>query len=333
MSIDLMISILALALLLFSVAQFGMVIGFCTWLSRFKSSVHHGSLPHAAVILSVRGESDSLPHCLHAMETLDYPRYEMHVIVDNVHDAAMQCVETWKESNSPVPKFVHILKEISPFSSLKTSAVRQCIGSLDTRVEAIAILDADTVPHREWLANLIAPLGKENFGASTGNRWYDSTAPQIGNQIRFLYNAWAVPGMHFMNTIWGGSLGISKAVFTDPEFLSRFANTPTEETGVQWIRNKRKLMLAQQGNVIMWQRGEVTVPDAFGFITRQLVWTRLHYREWIGVLLGPLVIYLSTVLLTVVPPSRYFNVIGGALVSLCCCSWHTGFLIGCLSSI
>lgn len=297
MSVETTVLVCVCLLLLFTIVQTVMVHGFCSWLSKTEPAPPNNALPHTALILSVRGESDSLILCLGALQQIDYPSYEIHIIVDNENDISLKTINDWKEQYIASSVRIHLLTDISKFASLKTSAVRQCIKTLDSNVRAIAILDADTIVHKEWLKELVTPLLEGNVGISTGNRWYDLTEMKVGNQIRFLYNAWAVPGMHFMNTVWGGSLGISHAVFTHPDFLDTLANTPTEESGVQNIRKKLGMKLAQQGNLMMAQRGDITVPSALGFITRQLVWTRLHYREWIGVFVGPLLIYGVTVCL------------------------------------
>ncbi|MCU0711628.1 MAG: glycosyltransferase [Pirellula sp.] len=298
MSVETITLICGSLLSLFSLVQTGMVYGFCRWLKRFKEAPTNHPLPHTAVILSVRGESDSLRKCLDALQRLEYPSYEIHVIVDHEKDQSLRVINPWKANHQTTLIRIHHLSDVSQFASLKTSAIRQCIPTLNDNVTAIAILDADTIVHKEWLRELVTPLLAEQSGASTGNRWYDCTEAKLGNQIRFLYNAWAVPGMHFMNTVWGGSLGISQKVFTHPDFLDTLAKTPTEEIGVQEIRKKLGLQLAKQGNLFMAQSGDITIPNALGFITRQLVWTRLHYREWIGVLIGPLLIYAVTVCLT-----------------------------------
>lgn len=276
-----------------------MVYGFCRWLKNFEPAIDSEPLPYAAVLLSVRGESESLRNCLNALQCLEYPSFEIHIIVDHERDRSLDVINEWQSTQCTIPIRIHHLSDISRFSSLKTSAVRQCIQTLDDNVKAIAILDADTIVHRSWLRELVSPLSDKSLGASTGNRWYASTDRKLGNQIRFLYNAWAVPGMHFMNTVWGGSLGISESVWKHPEFLTTLSTSPTEEIGVQVIRNKLGLKLAKQGNLMMTQHGDISTPNAIGFITRQLVWTKLHYREWAGVFAGPLMIYLVTVCLSV----------------------------------
>jgi glycosyltransferase involved in cell wall biosynthesis len=307
MAAEITIFICGLLLLLFAIVQTGMVFAFCRWLARSEQSPATNALPHAAVVLSVRGESKSLVDCLCALQNIEYPSYEIHIIVDSQNDVSLKMINDWQDKCVECSIQIHILSDISKFASLKTSAVRQCVQTLGNHVNSIAILDADTVVHKEWLRELITPLLDSKVGISTGNRWYDPTEMKLGNQIRFLYNAWAVPGMHFMNTVWGGSLGISHEVFTHPDFFDTFANTPTEESGVQDICKKLGLKLAQQGNLMMAQRGDITVSSALGFIIRQLVWTRLHYREWIGVFVGPLLIYSVTVCLAACASISIYN--------------------------
>ncbi len=230
---------------------------------------------------------------------MKYPSFEIHIIADHEQDRSLDVIKQWQSTQCTIPIRIHHLSDISRFSSLKTSAIRQCVQTLDDHVKVIAILDADTIVHSEWLCELVSPLSDPSIGASTGNRWYASTDRKLGNQIRFLYNAWAVPGMHFMNTVWGGSLGVGESVWKHPEFLATLSHSPTEEIGVQVIRSKLGLKLAKQGSLMMTQHGDISVPNAFGFITRQLVWTKLHYREWVGVFAGPLMIYLVTVGLSI----------------------------------
>jgi cellulose synthase/poly-beta-1,6-N-acetylglucosamine synthase-like glycosyltransferase len=297
MSFESIILTCGLLLVLFVIVQTFMVYRFCCWLRKADQHSSNGTSPFVALILSVRGESDSLIDCLEALKDIDYPCFEIHIIIDNAGDISFDTINTWKARGLDRLIQVHTLTEISRFSSLKTSAVSQCIKSLGPHVQAVAILDADTIVHREWLNELITPLQDECVGIVTGNRWYDATEMTLGNQIRFLYNAWAVPGMHFMNTAWGGSMAMNRSVFSHPDFFKTFANTPTEETGAQTIRMKLGLKIVQRSNLMMAQRGTITLTGAFGFITRQLTWTRLHYREWIGVLLGPLFIYCVTVCL------------------------------------
>lgn len=297
MSVESIILACGLLLLIFGIVQTFMVYRFCCWLRKTDQHFPNGTQPYAALILSVRGESHSLIDCLEALKDIDYPCFETHIIIDNAGDISFDTINAWKARVADRMIQIHTLTEISRFSSLKTSAVNQCIQSLGLHVQAVAILDADTIVHREWLNELITPLQDECVGIVTGNRWYDATEMTLGNQIRFLYNAWAVPGMHFMNTAWGGSMAMNRTVFTHPDFFKTFANTPTEETGAQTIRMKLGLKIVQRRNLMMAQRGNITLTGAFDFITRQLTWTRLHYREWIGVLLGPLFIYCVTVCL------------------------------------
>lgn len=297
MSIESMILACGLLLLLFVIVQTVMVCRFCRWLREADQQSLKGESPFVAIILSVRGESYTLLNCLEALQDIDYPCFEIHIIIDSAGDISFSAIDAWKSRCKNLIIQIHTLTDISRFASLKTSAVSQCIRSLGTHVQAVAILDADTIVHKGWLNELITPLQDKGVGIVTGNRWYDGTKMSWGNQVRFLYNAWAVPGMHFMNTAWGGSMAMNRSVFTHPDFLDVFANTPTEETGAQTIRMKLGLKIVQQRNLMMAQGGEITLAGSFGFITRQLTWTRLHYREWIGVLLGPLFIYCVTVCL------------------------------------
>jgi hypothetical protein len=71
----------------------------------------------------------------------------------------------------------------------KCSSVTQAIERLDPSFEAVALLDAHTMPHRSWLRELVAPPADESVGAATGNRWYMPGGGSWGALVRYSWNA------------------------------------------------------------------------------------------------------------------------------------------------
>ena len=101
----------------------------------------------------------------------------------------------------------------------------------------VALLDADTIPHRTWLRELVAPLADPRVGAATGNRWYMPAEAGWAGLVRYLWNAAAVVQMYCYGIAWGGTLALKRACSANPTYWTagarRSARTPC--CGRRWL--------------------------------------------------------------------------------------------------
>jgi glycosyltransferase involved in cell wall biosynthesis len=261
--------------------------------------VHHSDspaedheFPKAAIILSLRGADPFLGECLDRLTTQDYPDYEVHVVLDHATDPARAIVEQWLDAHPDRKINVSFLRDISAEAYLKTNAVRQCIQELDASIGVVVLADADTMAYRRWLRDIVAPMIASDVGLVTGNRWYDPTARGWGSLVRYVYNGFCVVPMFFMRATWGGSVAIRRDVFDQSFFLDRMRRTPSEDPAVQEAAHHAGLRLEVHPNVMMLNREASGLRSCFGFLSRQLLWTRLYHSKWSAVLIGALVAYL-----------------------------------------
>ncbi len=266
--------------------------------------------PHTAVILSLRGGDVSLDECLTRLSQLEYPNYEIHIIIDHESDPSRPIVEAWRRTVEDVAVRVHILREISSQAYLKTSAIRQCLKQLleeDSAIEMAVIVDADTQVYPRWMHDMIQPMLGTRIGLVTGNRWYDPTTPGWGTLVRYIYNANAVAPMYFMHATWAGSLAIRREVFARRYFFDRMWNTSSEECAMQDATREAGYQLATQANAMMPNREAIDIMSCFRFIRRQLLWTRLYHRKWPHILIGTACNYallLAATVLSIVAAAR-----------------------------
>ena len=130
-------------------------------------------LPKTGVVISLRGADESLRNCLRGLLNQDYPRYQVEIIVDSESDPAWQMVqEVIRETGCKHANFL-ALSVRRRTCSLKCSALIQGVTALDASHEVIAFCDADVVPHRAWLRELVSPLlDSPESARTTGNRWF-----------------------------------------------------------------------------------------------------------------------------------------------------------------
>jgi len=225
------------------------------------------SCPKAAVILCVRGPDPFLSACIKALLNQDYPRYDVRIVVDRREDPAWGVVEEvirrWKEGwQQSLPRVqVRPLVERRDTCSLKCSSVLEAVSTLDESHEVVALLDADIIPHRTWLRELVAPLSDERAGAATGNRWYMPAEASWGALVRYLWNAAAVVQMYWYGIPWGGSLAI-------------------KDTMLPRVLRKHGLHVAFVPSLMMVNREACEMPNFFNWVRRQLLAARLYHTGW-----------------------------------------------------
>jgi hypothetical protein len=176
--------------------------------------------------------------------------------------------------------------------SLKCSSVVQAIGGLDESFEVVALVDADTVPHRTWLRDLVAPLADPGVGATTGNRWYMPRDASWGSLIRYCWNAAAVVQMYWYRIAWGGTLAVKTDVVRRSELLERWTHAFCEDTMLKRQLANLGLKVVFVPSLMMVNRESCDVVGFFGWVRRQLLAARLYHPQWPAVVAHGLFTFL-----------------------------------------
>ncbi len=239
-----------------------------------------GRFPKAAVILCLRGNDPFLTDCLRALFQLDYPNFEIHIIVDDVHDPAWKTVETIAAEFNVANLKLHTLSQRRETCSLKCSSLIQVISGLDDSCAFVALLDADTIPHPTWLCELAVALDDELVGAATGNRWYCPDDDGWGSLVRYFWNAAAVVQMYWYGIAWGGTLAIKTRAIREARLLEHWGNAFCEDTMLYSMLQKLNLNLKSVPELLMVNRESCSLTGFFQWVTRQLLTTRLYHPRW-----------------------------------------------------
>lgn len=237
-------------------------------------------LPSAVIILCLRGADPLLHKCLEALLNQNYPNYELQIVIDSYKDPAWEMVhQTVKRQPA---KHVKISSLVVPRAtcSLKCSSLVQAISGLNSNCEVVALVDADTVVHSNWLRELVSPLANPKVGATTGNRWYLPQGRYWGSIVRYIWNVAAVTQMHFYRIPWGGSLAIKTEVFRQTALLSKWEQAFNEDTMLQDILQQQGLRVEFVPSILMINREESDLKSFLGWVKRQLLCSRLYHTAW-----------------------------------------------------
>lgn len=277
---SLIVAFLLLALLAVALVQIGMAIGLIrTLFAREVSPKRSNTVGHVMVILCLRGDDPFLTSCLAALMDQDYADYELRIIVDSESDPAWRSIEDSNVAGFHAVR-IEVLRECPATCSLKNAALLQAIDDLDERVSAIALIDADTMAHRTWLSDLVAPLGEENVELTTGVRWYLPDRPSLGAMSRVVWNAAATIQMVQLGIPWGGSLALSRLAISRVEVSKHWALGLSEDTMMTNLLKQHGLKQRFVPSVIMINREDCRVGELLRWIKRQLVVARVYHPSW-----------------------------------------------------
>lgn len=281
--------IVSLLLIILAAFYVLLTIAFTAKLSQYHNQKNHKNqtdilpdekLPSTSIILCLRGADPFLPKCLSALLNQNYPNYNLQIVIDSYEDPAWQMVSQIVKEGTV--KQVKINSLVVPRStcSLKCSALVQAISNLDKNCEVVALVDADTIVHANWLRELVTPLTNPKVGATTGNRWYLPQGKYWGSVVRYIWNVAAVAQMYFYRIPWGGSLAIKTEVCRQTELLSKWEQAFNEDTMLKRILGQQGLKVEFVPSILMVNREESELKSFFNWVKRQLLCSRLYHSSW-----------------------------------------------------
>lgn len=241
--------------------------------------------PKTAVVLCLRGPDPFLAATIRALLDQDYPDYDVKVVVDSRDDPAWSIVEQTLAETGASNVEIQTLAHRRDTCSLKCSSLLQAVGSLDPAYEVVALVDADTIPHRTWLRDLVAPLADPRVGVATGNRWYMPDRITWGSMVRYIWNSAAVVQMYWYRIPWGGTLAIKTAALRKFDLDGHWGRAFCEDTMLFRVMRDVGLEVAFVPSLMMVNREGASLGGFFGWVSRQLLTARLYHPGWSLVLL------------------------------------------------
>jgi cellulose synthase/poly-beta-1,6-N-acetylglucosamine synthase-like glycosyltransferase len=251
--------------------------------SRPQDPLLDEELPKTAVILCLRGADPFLSNCLRSLLHQNYPQYDLKLVVDSVEDPAWQIAHDTIKEVSATNVEIKPLKIVHNTCSLKCSSLIQAVSELDESYEVVALVDADTVVHTNWLRELVTPLNNPKIGATTGNRWYIPSNRYWGTLVRYIWNVSALVQMFLYGIPWGGTLAIKTSVLHQTGLLDKWGKAFGEDTMIRSVLGKHKLQVKFVPSLIMLNKEECDLPSLRYWFQRQLLSSRLYHPLWSAV--------------------------------------------------
>jgi cellulose synthase/poly-beta-1,6-N-acetylglucosamine synthase-like glycosyltransferase len=271
--------------------------------------IAEGELPKVAVLLTLRGADPFLDRCLRGLLNQNYPRYDVRIVVDSTEDPAWPLVHRIVEECGSGRVQVSALRQPRQTCSLRLSALIQAAAELDESCEVIATIDADVVPHANWLRELVQPFADPHTGAATGIRWYMPEDVSVGTLVRYVWNATSISQMHAFGIGWGGSLAVRMRHFRDARILEKWSRAMFDDAYMVNEVQALGVKLQFVPEATMINHESISLTSCMRFISRQLLNGRMYHRSW------PLVFVFAaalTLAVTAAPPVAAAALASGA---------------------
>ncbi|YAF94169.1 MAG: glycosyltransferase family 2 protein [Nodularia sp. CChRGM 3473] len=248
--------------------------------SHRKNLLPDEQLPKTAVILCLRGADPFLPNCLQALLNQNYPEYDLKLIVDSQNDPAWQIASDTINEQGATNVQISPLRIIRHNCSLKCSSLVQAVSELDDSYQVVALVDADTIVHANWLRELVSPLVNPKVGATTGNRWYVPTSNYWGSLVRYIGNVSTVVQMYLFQIPWGGTLAIKTDVLRQTGLLDKWGQAFGEDLMMHNILKKYGMQVKFVPSLIMLNREECDLLGLIDSLKRLIFYSRLYHPRW-----------------------------------------------------
>ncbi|MBD2147631.1 glycosyltransferase family 2 protein [Sphaerospermopsis sp. FACHB-1194] len=265
------------------VIQVCLMLIFLWYLRTYKQPfLSDNQLPKTAVILCLRGADPFLPNCVRSLLNQNYPEYDLKLIIDSPEDPAFKIAKEVIAETKATNFQISTLRTVRHNCSLKCSSLVQAVSDLDDSYQVIALVDADTIVHKNWLRELVSPLTDEKVGITTGNRWYVPTGKYWGSLIRYAGNVSTVVQMFLFQVPWGGSLAIKKQLLQQTEILEKWGEAFGDDMLLHKVIKKHGWKIKFVPSLLMVNREESNLSTLFPSLQRLILCSRLYHPNWLA---------------------------------------------------
>lgn len=241
----------------------------------------------AEVVLCLRGCDPTLDDVFASLAGQSHRRWRLRVVVDAKSDPAWNvaraAVARLEASSAPswTAAVIESLARRPTRGSLKCASLRQAFSSLAPDTQVVALVDADSVVHADWLVTMVDECMQPGIGAVSGNRWYDPDRDSTSGVIRAIWNAGAIVQMTVFGIPWGGSLAVRREAMNDCKWVEAIEASLCEDTALAAPLARSGWSYRFVPALIAVDRDDdIPLRPLTRWIARQLLTARLHHPAW-----------------------------------------------------
>ncbi len=273
------------------------------WLGYVRRRLHTDSgfyAPRVAVLCPCKGIEPGLEHNLLSLTEFVRQNYEIFFILASGSDAARAIVDR-VAAGSKVK--AHVVIAGSPSNSgEKVNNLRAAVEQLPPEFEVFVFADSDGRPGKNWLHNLVAPLGDVRIGATTTMRWL---IPNRSNLPTALLAAWNAPMVTMLsekgrNFCWGGGTAIRRSTFEQSGVMNEWRSSVSDDYSLTRALDRNNRPIVFMPECLTRSYVETDFRGLLEFTNRQVLITRVYAQKVWGLAALTHLLYCLTLLFGVI---------------------------------
>lgn len=170
-----------------------------------------GRTPPTAIIVAVKGCTQTTRACFERLVGLAYPNFRIIVAVESEDDPAAALVRSLEAGRAKSVTLV--VAGMAVNGGQKVANLLAALDAIETDDEIIVFTDADTLPDADWLSRIVSALVDASFGAVTGYRWMVPINGSLSSAVVAAANTSIVTLPRLPNPInlcWGGTMALGR---------------------------------------------------------------------------------------------------------------------------
>ncbi|TWU31976.1 glycosyltransferase [Novipirellula artificiosorum] len=245
-----------------------------------KDTVTHRHLK-ASVLMSLRGCDPCLSRNLKSLLHQAYDDFEIIVVVDSRDDPAWDLTQQVKSAEDTADRLrIFELQNPSTTCSLKCSSLIQATQQISPDSDVVVLIDADVVPHTNWLHDALRPLSDPKIGVVTGNQWFSPHRPDRGSLLRSIWNSGAMVASALNSNPWAGTCAMRVADLKRSGLIEKWNSSVVDDGPIKVAFARIGLQVFFEPRLIMVNRDQCTAAFVGRYVTRMLTWSRIYEKTF-----------------------------------------------------
>jgi len=230
--------------------------------------------------MTCRGDEPHLEENIEAVLNQSYPKFRLVIVTDSLDDPAYSVANQVLNRHCAQDARL-ITANAHPSASGKVAALLTALETDMWTSEAYAFVDSDGLVQRNWLREMMDPLGDPSIGATTGFRWYFPEKDGFWPQVESTWNA---SGTNVMfseryNFPWGGAMAMMRNTMNKINLRSVWESALSDDLSLNnsLRAHSYRTEFLPQCTVITY--GRATMLNFLTWATRQIAITRAFNRK------------------------------------------------------